>query len=418
QADKPKFKIIILVNVALNNPTWQSQQISSSTYYSSSNAVDGLKTNLSPGGGQCAISAGQRSATWWVNLTSIYSIGEIWIYYRTDNNVWDASNLHTSRFLGFYVYISNTTERSNGHLCFHDTNYTRSTIPAVVNITCPVHGQYVIYYNERLSGVSYPGEYSSNAYNDLCEVEVLGCISGYYGSTCSLPCPVNCRYCHIETGECQWCEPGYQGYQCKFECNGGTYGQDCADRCGACLDYKQCHHSNGSCLEGCDAGYVGNLCELGCSVGKFGYNCESYCSDKCGVPHRCNRATGECDGGCQSGWKGLQCSEECNDGRYGQKCADRCGTCLGYKQCHHINGSCLEGCDAGFIGEFCTTGCLIGKYGNNCSENCSVNCVEPRRCYGTTGECQRGCLQGWEGIRCDKGKLLLTADTVLISFEL
>ena len=78
-------------------------------------------------------------------------------------------------FLGFSLYISNTTDRSQGTLCFKDSNYTTSTIPPVVNITCPVHGQYVIYYNERLANVSYPPDYYPySAYNLLCEVEVYG----------------------------------------------------------------------------------------------------------------------------------------------------------------------------------------------------------------------------------------------------
>ena len=39
---------------------------------------------------------------------------------------------------------------------------------------------------------------------------------GYYGVNCSTPCPdPNCRYCHIETGACQGCKPGYRGNQCE-----------------------------------------------------------------------------------------------------------------------------------------------------------------------------------------------------------
>ena len=83
-------------------------------------------------------------------------------------------NGFTPRFLGFSLYVSNTTDISKGTLCYKDTGYRLDTIPAVFNTTCPVHGQYVIYHNERLSGVVYPGGYSKYAYNELCEVEVFG----------------------------------------------------------------------------------------------------------------------------------------------------------------------------------------------------------------------------------------------------
>ena len=83
-------------------------------------------------------------------------------------------NGFTPRFLGFSVYVSNTTHKDGGTLCFKDRHFTLSTIPAVINITCLALGQYVIYYNERLARVTYPAGYSSNAFNELCELEVFG----------------------------------------------------------------------------------------------------------------------------------------------------------------------------------------------------------------------------------------------------
>ncbi|XP_062602221.1 uncharacterized protein LOC134263876 [Saccostrea cucullata] len=169
-------------------------------------------------GYQCSISANaQTQAAWWVNLTEIRSIRNVIIYYRTDDIIWDENNGYTARFMGFYLYVSNTTNIENGYLCFHDTNYTRATIPAVANISCPVHGQYVIYYNERPIKNDNRTEPSVNAHSELCEVEVYGCSSPrHYGRDCSKPCPNNCiDFCHINSGSCNLCTPGFKGSQCE-----------------------------------------------------------------------------------------------------------------------------------------------------------------------------------------------------------
>ena len=75
--------------------------------------------------------------------------------------------------LRFSVYISNTTNKEDGVLCFRDTKYTSVNIPNPVDITCPYYGRYVIYYNNR-THPPYPEEYSHYAWILLCEVEVYG----------------------------------------------------------------------------------------------------------------------------------------------------------------------------------------------------------------------------------------------------
>lgn len=81
---------------------------------------------------------------------------------------------YVGRFLGFSVYVSNTTIKEDGDQCFQDNQiYTKDTIPAVLTLNCTHHGRYVIYYNKRTLS-SNPPDYSQFAYNELCEFEVYG----------------------------------------------------------------------------------------------------------------------------------------------------------------------------------------------------------------------------------------------------
>ena len=47
--------------------------------------------------------------------------------------------------------------------------------PLNITTTCISSGRYVIFFNERINGVTYPVEYQfENVYTELCEVTVNG----------------------------------------------------------------------------------------------------------------------------------------------------------------------------------------------------------------------------------------------------
>ncbi|XP_078328724.1 uncharacterized protein LOC111111957 isoform X2 [Crassostrea virginica] len=429
-------------NIALHKPAHEAFPYVHDKV-SPGNAVDGRKTDLRGLGGQCSLSdRNKTSATWWVNLTSILSIHHITIYYRTDNVPWGPSNGYSKRFLGFSVYVSNTTNRLDRDLCFKDSSFTISTIPAVFTTNCTKHGHYVIYHNERLSGTSYPADYSPYAYNDLCEVEVYGCPTpGFYGSDCTTPCPnTNCRYCHIVTGACQGCNPGYQGHRCELEmdplmtilmnqrmnhdcickmqikprhslfknistegpiskkgllflvCAKGFYGQDCILTCNDKCD--GCNNVNGYCDSGCNPGWMGDNCQQPCYHGLYGQHCTQTCNDKC---DGCNNVNGVCDRGCKPGWRGDYCQQPCSHGSYGQECTMTCNArCDG---CNNVNGSCDKGCKPGWKGDNCQQPCPNGSYGQNCTLTCNDKCDG---CNNVNGYCDRGCRPGWKGDNCQQ----------------
>lgn len=95
----------------------------------------------------------------------------VWFKYILLTN---EDNKFSKRLLGFSIIVSNTTNHKDGVICFHDQIYNKNTIPSVVDILCSVVGRCVIYYNERLPGVTYHAEHSQYAFSDLCEVEVYG----------------------------------------------------------------------------------------------------------------------------------------------------------------------------------------------------------------------------------------------------
>lgn len=76
-----------------------------------------------------------------------------------------------NRMAAFSLYVSNTTFKEQGYLCYKDQSGGKPSVKQ--NISCSIYGRYVIYYNER-SRDQNSSFLSRYAFNELCEVEVYG----------------------------------------------------------------------------------------------------------------------------------------------------------------------------------------------------------------------------------------------------
>nr|XP_022305530.1 receptor-type tyrosine-protein phosphatase epsilon-like isoform X2 [Crassostrea virginica] len=419
--------------VAYDDLSYNKDASQSHTYpgpvYGAENAVDG-NTATCMRTEQIGGTSPYESVWWKVDLGEVYSIYSVNILFK---NYESQESRQRGRFAGFSLYISNTGDMTSSSLCYKDG----PELPPLNFATdCTLSGRYVIFYNERLDGDTYPTEYIMDVYTELCEVTVKGCSKpGVYGMKCDIPCPTNCRYktCHIKNGTCFRCVAGYMGTFCKTECPDNWYGFDCKQRCsghcrdndpcnkvtgqcdggcahgwygvhceqkcvGHCLNNASCNQANGTCEGGCAAGWIGSFCEKECSDGAYGYGCVNNCSGHCMNDSPCNKQTGHCDKGCKPGYTNVSCSKTCSSGTYGKDCTKKCsGYCLHNEPCNHIDGACTNGCQNGYIGNICNTSCEHGRYGKNCSRFCPSNC-KLKTCQHTDGTCS--CNAGWSGPNC------------------
>lgn len=88
-----------------------------------------------------------------------------------------AAERQQGRFAGFVLYISNYDVSQRDDIKGFTQCYKDGPQLPPLNFTtlCAEKGQYVIYYNERLEGVTYPEGYEvDNVHTELCEVIVQG----------------------------------------------------------------------------------------------------------------------------------------------------------------------------------------------------------------------------------------------------
>ncbi|XP_067654003.1 scavenger receptor class F member 2-like [Haliotis asinina] len=196
------------------------------------------------------------------------------------------------------------------------------------------------------------------------------CQVGFYDQKCSSKCNKNCldNMCTLSSNgndNCtKGCVPGYRGTSCNIPCDSPG---------GGCTP----------CPGGCDGGYcqLGSTCVSGCVDSYYGVGCKK-CSHGC---KQCSRITGLCDemnpsSGCEgdcisghtdSGCKSNNCpngsprpnvkplTTVCNQGFYGDHCNKSCRLCID-GHCDQMSGLCFRGCN---------------KTEHGCRSSCRVNCT-------------------------------------------
>ncbi|XP_062593912.1 multiple epidermal growth factor-like domains protein 10 isoform X2 [Saccostrea cucullata] len=340
-------------------------------------------------------SASDKRMWWQVDLGDTYSIKSINIAFKSFGDKYVERD--RGRVAGFSLFLSNSKSKENGWMCYKDGP---ELPPLNFSTDCIGHGRYVIYYNERMDGETYPDGYETISFNFLCEVIVKGCQEkGVYGSDCNTPCPENCQYqrCYIVNGSCLECKSGWTGHMCARRCFEGWFGLGCTNKCvGHCINNDNCNHISGICDGGCAPGWTGPMCDKECENGMYGINCVHNCSGNCYNNSNCNKISGHCDTGCGPGYFGTLCEKSCAPGRFGNLCKETCsGHCVNNMTCNHVDGVCTQGCNDGYIEAMCNKPCEVGYFGSLCSRKCSVNCINTFVCKNTDGACR--CAPGWTG---------------------
>ncbi|KAK7493615.1 hypothetical protein BaRGS_00015127, partial [Batillaria attramentaria] len=309
--------------------------------------------------------------------------------------------------------------------------------PHIITISPPLSG--------RIVKLTRP----SNNYLAICELQVEGCETGWWGDKCDRECPAQCDGpCDAGDGHCSTCVGQFAPPLCT-ECVPGWYGDQCDRECGQhCLPdnngNKTCGRTNGHCTLECVPGWYGDQCDrecgqhclpdnngnktcgrtnghctLACQPGWYSEQCDKQCSEYC-LPDdngntTCVQTNGHCTLDCVQGWYQQNCTEPCGEncdggcdrdtgvcngcrpGYYGTQCQAPCGNGCINKTCNRQNGECS--CESTWSPPYCTE-CKNGYYGITSCEPCG-HCNTSNACDKNNGHCPGGCVDGFVGDLCD-----------------
>ncbi|XP_067677654.1 scavenger receptor class F member 1-like isoform X2 [Haliotis asinina] len=283
-----------------------------------------------------------------------------------------------------------------------------------------------------LSTVSHMAGGCLNCFNECGEngqCDEYGCLAGYYGTNCSLPCPTSCRdgvlkkpACDRDTAFClSGCRQGFFGRQCDQHCPSNCVNGTCVQMNGNCIGGCKAHWHGVNCTENCSTSCHNSACDrnglcYSCKTGYWGLFCENTCSQNC--RNKACRLSEDgsfvCSHGCQEGWKGARCQEpnlqktrtrrddsNCHAKEADGKCAcckrntgDMCQIDCPSCRARYVNSKCERFCEAGYYNG------TNGLCDEPCSKHCSLDTNNKRSCDPSDGSCH-SCENGYRGNQCE-----------------
>ncbi|XP_046582352.1 multiple epidermal growth factor-like domains protein 10 [Haliotis rubra] len=192
--------------------------------------------------------------------------------------------------------ISRTCDQENGNCSLGcEVGYVCNITPDKGEAQCEVEN-YFICTGKTLNCLNHNCTRTQSG-KTIC---ASGCVEGFWGTSCRIPCPENCQTCERLVEKCTTCKKNQYGLFCNltcqeqchgFHCNqtgtcsdtvctDGRYGDDCNSLCNQ--RYKTCHRRTGHCIK-CKETYYGEFCELKCP------HCDFKTNGKSGCEHGCNK---------------------------------------------------------------------------------------------------------------------------------